>query len=144
MSEKKNTEKVEVPQYQVNYANLLLYGSWIGMAFLAVAFFLYVLGIMPGYIDPAEMPQYWTMESSKFLKEVGLNGGWEWLGMLGNGDFFNLLGIAFLAGLTIIAYIVHLLPAFWKQKNNAYLAIVVTEILVLVLAASGLLGSGGH
>lgn len=147
MSEKKNKQpagKVDVPDYQIKYANLLLYGSWAGIAVLVITFFLYVSGIMPGYIPPAEMAQYWSMSSSEFLHEAGLHGGWEWLGMLGKGDFVNYLGIAFLAGLTVLGYLTLLLPAFLKKKDNAFVAIVVAEILVLVLAASGILGSGGH
>jgi len=148
MSAKKNVnqpaEKVDVPEYQIKYANLLLYGSWAGIVILVITFFLYVTGTMTAYIPPAEMPQYWSMRSSDFLHAVGLHGGWEWLGMLGKGDYINYLGIALLGGLTIIGYLVLLLPAFIKKKDNAFVAIVITEILVLTLAASGILGSGGH
>ena len=137
-------QAVDVPEYQIKYANLLLYGSWLGIAVLAVTFFLYVFGVMPAFVNPAEIPQYWGMQSSEFLHEIGLHGGWEWIGLLHTGDFVNFLGIAFLAGLTIIGYTTLLLPAFIKKKDNTFVAIVVTEILVLVLAASGILGSGGH
>lgn len=148
MSTKKNVnspaEKIEVPEYQIKYANLLLYGSWLGIAILTITFFLYVSGIMPAYIPPSEIPQYWSMRSTEFLHEVGLSGGWAWIGLLSKGDFINYLGIAFLAGLTVIGYLVLLLPAFIKKKDNIFTAIIIAEILVLVLAASGLLGSGGH
>ncbi|MTI85333.1 MAG: DUF1634 domain-containing protein [Firmicutes bacterium] len=148
MSANKNNRQpaqtVDVPDYQVKYANLLLYGSWLGIAVLAITFAMYVFGVVPAYINPADMPQYWSMQSTEYLDAVGLHGGWEWLTLLGSGDFINFLGIAFLAGLTVIGYIILLLPAFIKKKDNAFTAIVITEILVLVLAASGILGSGGH
>lgn len=136
--------KVEVPQEQIKYANLLLYGSWLGIAILIITFFLYVTGILVPYIEPAQMPQYWGMRSSDFLHAAGLQGGWEWLGMLEKGDFINYVGIALLAALTVIGYLVLLLPAYIRKKDYAYTAIVITEIIVLVLAASGILGSGGH
>ncbi len=63
--------------------------------------------------------------------------------MLNKGDFINFLGIAFLALLTIICYIV-LFFGYVKKKDKIYATIVIAEILVLALAASGLLGSGGH
>jgi hypothetical protein len=63
--------------------------------------------------------------------------------MLGKGDFLNFIGIAFLAGVTIICFF-PIIPIFLKKKDKVYAALAVVEILVLVLAASGLLKSGGH
>lgn len=147
MKEKNNNQtipKVNIPEHQIKYANLLLYGAWASIAALLITFYLYVSNTMPAFIPPSEMPLYWTMSSSEFLNEVGLRGGWEWTGMLGKGDYVNFIGIAFLAGLTIIGYLSLLLPAYIKKKDKAYTTIVIVEILVLIIAASGILGSAGH
>ena len=139
-------EKTRIPAVspeQIKYANLLLYGSWFGILILAVTFMLYVTGIMPSYIDPSQMQNYWGMRASDYLEVTKAPSGWGWLGMLRYGDFITLLGIAFLGTLTIIGYLI-LLPSYLAKKDKIYSIIVVVEVLVLVLAASGVLKAGGH
>jgi len=63
--------------------------------------------------------------------------------MLGYGDYLNYIGLALLGTLTIAGYLI-LLPAYLKKKDMAYTAIVIIEVLVLSLAASGILKVGGH
>lgn len=134
---------LQVAPEQIKYANLLLYGSWAGIAILAVAFLLYAAGIVPSFIDPSLMPQYWGMKASAYLEATRAPHGWGWLGMLKYGDFMTLIGIAWLGALTVIGYLI-LLPSYLRKKDNIYSAIVVTEIVVLVVAASGILGTAGH
>jgi len=134
---------VEVAPEQVKYANLLLYGSWAGIFALLISFALYMSGIMPSYVEPSQMQYYWTMKASDYLAAANVPHGWGWLKMVGYGDFLPLLGIAWLGILTILGYFI-LLPAYIKKKDGIYSAIVVLEILVLTLAASGILKVGGH
>ena len=62
---------------------------------------------------------------------------------MGTGYYLNFIGIAMLAGLTILCYLV-ILPILIKKKDTPYVIIAIIEIAVLVLAASGLLKTGGH
>ncbi|MHB8917895.1 MAG: DUF1634 domain-containing protein [Desulfocucumaceae bacterium] len=140
---KSQPARLQVAPEQIKYANLLLYGSWAGIVTLAITFILYLSGIVPSYVDPSQMQLYWGMKSSAYLEAVKAPHGWGWLGMIKYGDFMTLLGIAWLGGLTVLGYLI-LLPAYLRKKDNIYSAIVITEIVVLVLAASGLLGTGGH
>ncbi|MCL4440364.1 MAG: DUF1634 domain-containing protein [Firmicutes bacterium] len=135
--------RVSVAPEQVKYANLLLYGSWLGIAVLGITFILYATGIMPSYIDPSQIQNFWGMKASAYLEAARVPDGWGWVGMLQYGDFIPLIGIAFLGGLTVIGYLI-LLPAYMSKKDKVYSVIVIAEILVLVLAASGILKSGGH
>lgn len=139
-------DKTKVPAAspeQVKYANLLLYGSWTGILILAVTFIMYITGIVPSYIDPSQIQNYWGMKASDYLEVAKVPHGWGWLGMVGYGDFMSLIGIAFLGILTVIGYLI-LLPAYIAKKDRIYSTIVAVEILVLVLAASGVLKAGGH
>ncbi|MBF7084569.1 DUF1634 domain-containing protein [Desulfallas sp. Bu1-1] len=142
--QKKTAVKVDVPPEQIKYANLLLYCSWAGIGILVLTFILYVTGLVGSYIPPAQVAQYWGLSAHEFLVETGAPSGWGWLGMLKYGDFLNLVGIAFLALLTIVGYLVLLLPAYIRKKDLSYAAIVTVEILVLTLAASGILKVGAH
>lgn len=135
--------RIQVAPEQIKYANLLLYGSWAGIAILAITFLLYAGGIIPSYVDPAQMQQYWSMKSSAYLQAAKVPSGWGWLGMLNYGDFLSLIGMVWLGALTLIGYLI-LLPSYLRKKDTIYSTIVIVEVLVLALAASGILGTGGH
>jgi hypothetical protein len=55
----------------------------------------------------------------------------------------NFLPIAFLSILTVICYLA-ILPGLMRKKDTAYVVLVIVEVVVLLVAASGILGSGGH
>ena len=69
--------------------------------------------------------------------------GWSWLGRVGKADFLNFIGIVFLAGVTILCYI-RIIPILFAKKDTVYGVLAIIEVVVLVLAASGLLKAGGH
>jgi hypothetical protein len=72
-----------------------------------------------------------------------MQAGWAWFGNLQFGDMLNFLPIAFLSLLTIICYLA-ILPGLIRKKDTAYVVIAILEIIVLAVAASGILGTGGH
>ena len=139
-----NNNQVVVPPEQLKYADLLLYGSWTGIVILAVTFVLYVSGVLNSFVEPSTMPQYWGLKASEYLHMTNMSTGWKAMGMINHGDILSMVGILWLAALTIIGYAVILLPAYLKRKDSLYLTIVVVEVLVLVLAASGILTVGAH
>jgi hypothetical protein len=55
----------------------------------------------------------------------------------------NYLPIALLSLLTIVCYLA-ILPGLFRKKDMPYLLICILEIIVLAIAASGILGTGGH
>ena len=61
--------------------------------------------------------------------------------MRGMRDFLNFGGIAILGGSTILCYLA-IVPTLVRKKDNAYLAMTLLEVLVLTLAASGILAVG--
>ena len=67
--------------------------------------------------------------------------GWSWLGMLGYGDFINFVGVAILAGVTIICYLA-IIPIFLKTNDKVYAFLALLEVVILCLAASSILAVG--
>ena len=128
---------------QLAYATILDKGMKIGFLMLVFSFIIYLTGIFPAYIPVNDLPKYWTMPVHKYLEATGIHPGWFWLGLLGKGDFLNFAGIAFLAGVTAVCYI-RIIPILFRKKDIAFGVIAILEVIVLVLAASGLLKSGGH
>ena len=88
------------------------------------------------------MPRYWNLPVEEYLAAAGVEPGWGWVEHIAKGDYINLVGVAMLSSVSVVCY-VRLLPLLWKERDRIYMAIAALEIVVLVLAASGVLG-GGH
>ncbi len=136
-------KKVIATEEQVAYAKLLDSGMKAGLLILIGTFAVYVIGLLTPHVPVEELPNYWKMPVHKYLAATGIHPGWAWLGMLHKGDFLNFIGIAFLAGVTLTCYI-RIIPILFKKKDTIYGVLAVLEVLVLCLAASGILKAGGH
>jgi hypothetical protein len=128
---------------QLLYANILNKGMFIGLIILLITFTIYCLGIMKPFIPLNELGNYWNMSVGDYLHALDIQAGWAWLGMLGYSDFLNFIGIAVLAGISIVCYIA-IIPTLLKDGDMIFLTLAVLEVIVLTVAATGLLGSGGH
>jgi hypothetical protein len=126
---------------QLLYARILDKGMKIGLAILVVTFSLYMFGILQPHVPVNDLPKYWSMSVHEYLEVTGIGTGWSWLGSLGKGDMLNFVGIAFLAGVTIICYLA-IVPSLIRKKDTAYVVLALVEVAVLVLAASGVLKAG--
>jgi hypothetical protein len=140
MAEEKKTQATEE---QLAYAKILNVVMFLGLAIMVVTFIIYIFGILPSFIPPQDIPKYWGMKSSNFIHTFHAPTGWAWVALTNKGDYLNFVGIAILAGLTVLCYLV-ILPILMRKKDRAYVVIAIIEVLVLVLAASGILKSGGH
>jgi len=138
-----SSEKTKASEEQMAYAKVLNFGMWIGLAILVITFFVYLSGIMPTFVKIDDLPNYWTMRVHDFNVKLNAPTGWGWAAHVGKGDYLNFVGIAMLSGLTILCYLV-ILPILIRKKDTAYVVIAIAEVLVLSLAASGLLKVGGH
>ena len=136
-------EKNRASEEQLAYAKVLNRGMWFGLALLVVTFFVYISGVLPTHVPINDLPKYWTMRVHDFNVALNAPTGWHWTALVGKGDYLNFVGIAILSGLTILCYLV-ILPILARKKDTAYVGIGIVEVLVLALAASGLLKVGGH
>lgn len=137
--EKKSTATEE----QFAYAKILDIGMKLGLVMLVITFAIYLTGALTPHIPVNDLPKYWGLSVHKYLEVTHIPHGWGWLNIIDRGDFLNFIGIAFLAGVTVICYIA-IIPILFKKKDTVYGIIAILEVLVLVLAASGILKSGGH
>ncbi len=136
-------KKALATEEQLAYSKLLDSGMKLGLLLLIITFIVYLSGILPPHVPVNDLPTYWKLPVHKYLVATGIHPGWAWLGMLGKGDFLNFIGIVFLAGVTILCYL-RILPVFLKKKDTIYAVLAILEVLVLTLAASGVLKAGGH
>ncbi|MCL5023332.1 MAG: hypothetical protein M1497_08215 [Nitrospirae bacterium] len=136
-------KEARATEEQVAYAKLLDSGMKAGLLVLVVTFVIYVTGIFVPHVPVNDLPKHWSMPVHKYLQAANIPIGWSWLVMVGKGDFVNFIGIAFLAGVTLFCYI-RIIPILFRKKDTVYGIIAILEVLVLVLAASGILKTGGH
>lgn len=141
----------EASEEQMLYAALLEKGMYAGMVLLFITFVVYVFSIIPPAVPLNELAKYWSMNSHDYLEAINQNAlhlahpptGWTWVTLLNKSDFLNFLGIALLAGITIFCYAA-IIPTLLKKGDKAYAIMCIVEVLILTLAASGLLAVGGH
>ena len=128
---------------QLRYADTLFYGALLGFVTMLITYALYVFGVLTPQIPLDEMPRLWSQSAAAYRAAGNIPQGWGWLALVGKGDLCNFIGIAFLAALTIICF-VQLAIGLLRQKQWIMAIIAILEVLVLSLAASGVLVAGGH
>ena len=134
---------------QLVYAKVLEIGMYIGLVILFITFALYVSRAVAPAVPLEQVSNYWSHGVHEYLEVVNDDflhlehppTGWAWVNLLDKGDFLNFVGIAILAGISIICYLA-IVPTLLRKKDNAYLAMAILEVLVLSLAASGILAVG--
>ncbi|MHB8789000.1 MAG: DUF1634 domain-containing protein [Desulfobulbaceae bacterium] len=155
--------KKEATPEQLLYANILEKGMLVGLGLMFITFSLYVFGIMKPVVPVDEIASYWSMPvtnhaakeghaavggylqaiNDNFLHQENLPNGWAWLKLIKYGDFLNFIPIVILSGVTILCYIV-IIPGLFARKDTAMGVIAILTALILILAASGILKTGGH
>jgi hypothetical protein len=136
-------EDLQPSREQIIYANLLIIGVLAGLIILVTTYAIYVTGILPAHIDISLIPTLWGKGVGEYLEITHSPHGWGWVPLLAKGDFLNYIGFVLLALMTIFCYMV-LVRGYIRQKNWIFTVIALLEIVVLSVAASGILGSGGH
>ena len=138
-----NKENLKASREQIIYANILVIGVWAGIFILVTTYAIYLSGILPSHVELSLIPTIWGKGVGEYLEITHSPHGWGWVSLLTKGDFLNYIGLALLALMTIVCYLV-LVRGYIRQKNWIFAVIALLEIVVLSVAASGLLGSGGH
>ncbi len=142
MEERPDVSVTASPE-QVLYANILQKGMLVGLLCLFVTFAIYTLGIMDPYIPLDEVSQHWGKSVHDYLNDADIKAGWGWLSMLGKADFLCFVGIAILAGVTIICYLA-IVPTLLRNDDKVFAVLAVLEAVILSIAASGIISIGGH
>lgn len=134
-------QDITQPMEQLRYARWLDWGTRVGLAVLVVVFLAYGAGLTTPHVPHERLPKVWSLPVSEFLQATGSPTGWQWLAHLHRGDIANLLGIALLTGCSLLSLLV-VIPVYARRGDRLYVALCAAQIVVLLLAASGLLTTG--
>ena len=144
--EARNTEPNEE---QLIYAKFLGWGMLIGLLLLFLTFFVYASGIVSPAVPHEALDNYWALDAHHYMEGVEedylklghLVTGWSWVKLLGKSDYLNFVGIVVLSSVTILCYLA-IIPSLLKKGDRVYAIIAILEVLILSLAASGILTAG--
>jgi hypothetical protein len=139
----KEKEAQRPSKEQIIYANILVMGVWSGIAIMVTTYAIYMAGLLPTHVEIALIPKLWGKGVDEYLAITNSPHGWGWTALLMKGDFLNYVGFVGLALMTIVCYMM-LLKGYFEKKDWIYGTIAFLEIVVLTVAASGILGTGGH
>lgn len=126
---------------QLRYARGLDLGTRIGLVVLVLSFAAYIAGVGQPQVPVDRLPALWSLPVKDFLQASGMADGWGWLGQLGHSDVAGLAGIAILAGCSLPC-LMALVPLYGRRGDRAFALLCVAQAVVLLLAASGVLGAG--
>ena len=126
---------------QLVYARWVDVGTKIGLGILVTGFLAYASGWLPPHVPLDRLPRLWGLPLAQFLDAARAPTGWAWLALAARGDYLNLFGVALLASIVAAGYL-RILPLL-ARGERAFALIALLEILVLAVAASGLL-PGAH
>ena len=124
------------PPEQMRYAAWLDWTARLGLAALLLTFAADVLGLVEPYVPSSLLPQLWTHPVRRFVELTGSPTGWGWLALVDRSDIAGLIGIAILAGSSVLSVLV-LVPLYLKRGDRAYAAMSLLQVMVVLLAASG-------
>ena len=126
----------------LRYAQLLDWGTRLGVLALIASFAAYVFGVLTPHVPLEQLPSVWNLPVDAYLRQTATPTGWGWLALAYKGDLSGLIGISILAGCSLPP-LLGLIPLYLKRRDYVYAGICAAVIAVLVLAASGVL-TGGH
>ena len=135
--------KNQKSEIQVFYARIIDWAAKFGFILLLLTFSVYIGGILSPYVPLEDLPQYWSRPAAYFLEANRIQTGWGWVAKLHHGDFLNFFPIVILAGVSIFGYLC-LVYKFLRNREVILGMIVIFQVMVLILAASGVLKTGGH
>jgi hypothetical protein len=123
------------------YSRLLDRLAKAGFAILVAGFLAYAFGWMPAHVPVESLSALWGLPLHEYLRATDTPTGWGWIIHLHKGEFASLAGIEILAGSSLLCLLA-IIPIYARRGDRTYAAICIAEIVVLLLAASGILTAG--
>jgi len=137
----KEKKSFGIDKVQLVYAQVLETVSHVGIAFLVGGYFVYVLQLLPLSVPIDAIAANWHLKASEMQQKLHTPSGWSFLkstAALLKGDVVSYLSIFYLAMATI-ACLAFATITFYREKNYVYTALAVLQVVVLLVAASGLI-----
>jgi hypothetical protein len=132
-----------ISKTQKRYAHVLYWVAAVGQILLVLGYIIYVSKLLPRETPIERITQAWHLSAAELTDELGLETGWNWIRKLSYGDSISYGALVMLALGTNICLLVAAV-SYFREKNRKYAFIVILQIVVLLVAASGIVSGGGR
>ncbi|MGQ9661380.1 MAG: hypothetical protein ACUVWX_03470 [Kiritimatiellia bacterium] len=130
---------------QQRFASVTQTGMVVDIAIVLITFGLYLWGRPAPLVPLVRVPELWEMSANEYGRAIAaeffpdrqLPTGWAWLHLLGYSDYLTYCAVSILASTALIAYAA-ILPILARQQRWIYFVLGLVQLLVLGLAASGI------
>lgn len=120
------------------YAGLLVWFVRVALLALFVTFVLYAAGVVPSELPVSEVPDSWHLSAEEYAAATGAPAGWAWIGALGEGRTLAFAALV-LFPLGTLVMVTAAIVLYLRNRVPAYAVITLLELVVLVIAATGVL-----
>ncbi|NTU92493.1 MAG: DUF1634 domain-containing protein [Chlorobiaceae bacterium] len=143
MTEKKKGV-IYADRVQLTYAKTLEFVSHSVIVVMAVGYLFYLLQLLPLGLPIETIAGNWHLSSAELHDTMQVPCGWSCFSSLStllHGDSVSYASVVFLAMATTLC-LATAIWAFFSEKNYFYAAMATLQVVVLLLAASGIFSSG--
>jgi hypothetical protein len=133
-----NTAAPEIPEENQIFGETvkMLYGT--GLALMIIFFLGFLLGLPPSMVNPVTCSLNWHKPLAEYLSAVGSPSGWRWNSASPGSDTLIFASLVFILSVSGLSYL-RLIPVLGKKIRGIMVLLIILQIGVLVLSASGLL-----
>jgi hypothetical protein len=126
-------------QVETRYAGILQWFVAIAFSLLVASFIVFGAGLLPSTVPADDIPELWGLPAHEYADETGFPTDWAWVAELANGDVLTLAALALIAAATPICFVA-LAVMYARRRDWYYAAMALLVVVVLGIAASGLVG----
>ncbi|MBN1929074.1 MAG: DUF1634 domain-containing protein [Chlorobiaceae bacterium] len=129
---------------QLLYARTLDLLSHAVIVSMAAGYALYLTGLLPLSIPIETVAANWHLSAADMQAVLRQPSGWNFLDTPGgvlHGDVVSYMSVILLALATLICLAVAVV-IYFSEKNRLFFAIALGQLLVLAVAASGIMAAG--
>jgi hypothetical protein len=140
----KESERIYADRVQVAYAKTLDFVSHAVMLLMAIGYLAYMLQLLPLTVPVETVAGNWHLGANELQAKLNLSSGWNCFASLPamlHGDALSYASVVFLSMATILC-LAMAVAVFFSEKKWLYLAIATLQVVVLMVAASGVVTRG--
>lgn len=120
------------------YARILQRIVIVGSLLMLVSFVIYAFGLLPTVMEAERVPTVWHLPADEAAPLIGRPPLWHWVLAPQRADLLSLGSLTVLAATTPVGLAV-LFVLFLRRRDFVYAIMVFFQLVVLLLAASGML-----
>jgi hypothetical protein len=143
MTDKKE-QRIYADRVQFAYAKTLDIVAHAVMLVIGIGYLLYILRLLPLTVPIETIAGNWQLSSSELQSKLHVFCGWSCftsLPVLLHGDAVSYASVVMLSMATLFCLVTAVM-AFFREKNHLFLMIAILQVVVLLVAASGVMTLG--